>query len=66
MAEVTDGRRAYAAAVALARSELQLNLPADSSVGIKSRCERILVAARQGGLDVRAYRLAWPLVRRRQ
>jgi hypothetical protein len=67
MAEITDRTRAYAVALVLARSELRLGLPdADPSVGIRERCERLLLAARQGGLGIRAYRLAWLLARGRR
>ncbi len=65
MAEVTDRRRAYAAAVVLARSEFRLGLPTDPSGGIRERCERILLAARQSALDARAYRLAYRIARGR-
>jgi hypothetical protein len=64
MVDVTDTRRARAAAVVLARSELQLGVPADPSISVKERCARILAAARHGGLDVRACRLAWMLAGR--
>jgi hypothetical protein len=65
MAEVTDHMRACALGVVLARAEALLSLPADPSVVIKERCEQILVAARHGALDVRAYRLAYWIERGR-
>jgi hypothetical protein len=64
MAEITDRRRAYAAAVMLARASLRLGLP-DDPIGLKVECERILLAARQGGLDARTYRLAYWIARGR-
>jgi hypothetical protein len=65
MAEITDRRRALAAAVVLARCEVLLGLPDDLSVGTKERCDRILTSARHGGLGARAYRLAWLVARGR-
>jgi hypothetical protein len=63
MADITDRQRAYAIAVATARSEVLLGLPDDPSIGIKERCSRILLAARHGGLDVRSYRLVYWIAR---